>query len=147
MEESQEIKELTIDELRANMDEIFSNANELKYEIRFSPNSDDEVIKMSKDFASELDEFMHVVISSSEIDGCYSDYKDWFNIYYDNNISYRSSMMFREEMFSGLKSKRDKAMRYFNYLVENMVMINHMIMSIEFNKLYDECSIVKELEE
>lgn len=139
MKEISEIKR--IQELREEFEDLFKEASDIKYDMKFMPIKDEEAIDLTEDYASKVDDFIHLVIELYP--GVWDDYKRWFEIHYNYNNAHRSGIMFRDEDMSGLNDRRDKVKSYFNYLIEYLIVINHFIMSLEFKNIYEECLAVK----
>lgn len=136
MKEKEKIKEL-----REEFEELFKEASSVKYEVKFSNLSYEDAVDIVEGYAHKIDDFIHLIINIYP--GKWDEYKRWFEANYDSDKAQRSSMMFKDQEFSGLNDQGDKVKKYFNYLVDYLVVVNHFIMSIEFKNIYEECSVVK----
>lgn len=134
----------TIEELKEKMAEVFKEASRTKYEIRFTFMTEDELIELSEGFAEMFDDVMDEIIEQHR--DFYDDYRAWFDYSYEKESSYRSGLMFKDIEMSGVGDYKDGVMRYFNYIIENVILINHLIMSLEFSELYNQCTTEEEVE-
>ncbi len=145
MEEDDSIE---ICELREKWDAIYKISSNLKIEIRKNVIDIDESIDKSKNITCAIDDLIGN-IESSDLRSLFSKYEKFFKKNYEYRKCYMSHLLFRGEEFNLIDpdGREDRFKRYFNYLVRYLIMINHFIMSLEFQKMRKELMIPDNMKE
>lgn len=139
---------IEISELREKWDAIYKISSNLKTQIRKNTIDIDESIDKSEHIACAIDDLICVVEGSS-LGSLFSEYERFFKRNYEYKKCYRNSLLFRGEEFNLIDpdGREDRFKRYFNYLVRYLIMINHFIMSLEFQKMRKELMIPDNMKE
>lgn len=142
MEAEEEIKKIPVKEFRKEIDFLFKDASNMKYDIRFNKDEFDKLIESSDVFAEKLDRLIQRI--EKETNQNYYDYTMWFDKNYDLRESYNSNKLFKQEEIDDFDSEDSRMKNYFNYCMEHLIVINYFIMTLEFNELYESCKIEKQ---
>ena len=135
---SEEVKLPEPDELRKGIDSFMKGLSLIKFDIRSNPDEHDRLAQSVKDFAEKFDVFMWESFDRE----LFKRYRKFFDKYYDHEQAYKHTIMFHnsEYVVKG-GDNMDKLKKYVNYLAKFMIMVNHLVMSMEFRLLHEQCLV------
>lgn len=113
---------------------IFKEVSVIKLNIRLNLFSENEIIHQSENLADSIDVLYDKLMDFNEE---YCDFHArWFSDYFDKELVCKSHLLFLEEE---LYEDSNFIKGYFNYCVDWIVEINHLLMCLEFKELHKNC--------
>lgn len=135
-----EEQRLIIQQLRSGLDDLIRKARSAKSQIRLNRLDNKELVKISNTFADEFENLLSFMFDECDLESRYDNYNRFFNKNYDVMEAHKGSLMFYEEETRG-GGELTNIKSYFNYLMDYLITVNHFVMSMEFQEIYNECLV------